>query len=62
MAFTPSGRIKVYGKQVTLDGEHLADAVNEEAAQGIAAALDFAGVGFGDLPTEASKAIWKVLA
>jgi hypothetical protein len=59
---TPSGRLTTAGKQVLLDGEHLCDARDEVAATAIAHALDFSGVAFGGMPTEATKAIWAVLS
>jgi hypothetical protein len=37
-------RITVHGKQIKLDGEHLADAVSEEAADVIATCLNRAGL------------------
>jgi hypothetical protein len=59
---TPSGRLTTNAKQVLLDGQHLADARDEEAAQAIAQALDFAGVGALVMPREAVRVIFKVLA
>lgn len=62
MQATPSGRLRSSGKQVLLDGRHLCDARDEAAAEGIALALDFAGVAFSHLPPDVAKKILGVLS
>jgi hypothetical protein len=59
---TPSGTLRTQGKEVLLNGQHLADARDEATAEAIALALDFVGVGFFDIPRDATRKIIAVLA
>jgi hypothetical protein len=61
MTATPSGRLSTAGKQVLLDGQHLCDARDEVAAEGIALAIDFVGVGIFQIPPEVNKKILEML-
>lgn len=58
---TSSGRLTTNGKQVLLDGRPFCDARDEVAAAGIAAALDYVGVGIFQIPPEANKLILEAL-
>ena len=52
-------RVTTHGKQIKLDGRHLADAISEEAAQALATALEYAGP---NIPREREQPIKDLLA
>lgn len=49
------------GKQVLLDGQHLADAKSEAAAAGIADALQYFGLTEHQIPAAAMNRIYRML-
>ena len=55
----PDRRVTAHGKQVKLDGAHLADARDEQAAAAIALALNWAGV---PIPRDQGKPLEELLA
>lgn len=55
-------RVTAYGKQVKLDGEHLADARDDEAAEAIAVALNYVGLRSDQLPDGARLTLETFLA
>jgi hypothetical protein len=52
-------RVTSHGKQVMLDGAHLADCVSELAANALADALEY--IGAKDMPIEARQNIQELL-
>ena len=61
MKATPSGRIEAHGQQIKLDGKHLADCRDPEAALALRDALEYSGFGFSEIPTDAVENILRVL-
>lgn len=61
MSATPSGRVTVHGKQLMLDGMHLADCRDEVAALALRDSLDFFGVHASHLPDEASRHVFALV-
>lgn len=55
-------RIKSSGKEVLMDGRHLADAVDEGAAEAIALALTFAGLPSSRIPNRAQRRLEEFLS
>lgn len=55
-------RVTAHGKQVKLDGEHLADARDDEAAEAIAIALNYVGLRSDQLPSGPALTLQTFLA